>query len=390
MWWRAALRAGRPAAGPAQRVQTVLQQQLGWSAAEAQQFVRRRQWLAALPPATVRARVAALLALDSPPVPQRVSQLLRTTATVLQDPAASEQVMRRFEDDRALLGYTRDEMWRVVLRLPKLIHVRYDALRERLEYLQRHFGDEAARRMVRQQPTLLTRKLETMDRVLDTLAAGLQISPAEARRVFMARPQLSSQAGNPAVFARRMAMLQRALGLRPDETLKVAARKPSVLSLSERHLARIREALAAELTPAVAHQAVLRAPGLLEQSPSSFRQRLRQMQRVLGVDAATAREVTGRMPTLMQLGEANLTAKVDFFVHECGMTPADVARSYGLLTFSLERRLRPRRAQLAQLGVPVQPSLFYLSDERFAERYPELGVENANKRERKKTRNKDE
>lgn len=358
-------------------VAQVFQQLLGWRLDEANAYLRRRPRLATVPRETVTARMHSLLAVDNPPVPLRVTQLLRKTSMMLQDPHAQNNFAQRFDSSRTVLGYSPQAMWRAVLRHPKLIHVRAEAMAQRLAFLKEEYGTEGAARLVRHQPALLTRKIETLRQVITTLAAELQLAPDEARRLFVANPQLACQAGNVEIFRARLERLGEVVGCTVQEARTLARRKPQVLRRSPAAIEALMQTLNQAFGPELAHIVVVRrAPALLELTSAGFEQRVAVLVRVLAIDRVDVLQTVSSMPTLLLLSESNLQAKVDFLAGECGLSQASVAQAYHLLSLSLSRRLLPRKRLIDQHhpGLRFSPYLFSLSDEKFAGRLGEAAV----------------
>ena len=239
------------------------------------------------------------------------------------------------------LGVPRESLGKILAANPQLLRLSISAnLQPTVEFLVQEAGVPLAKlgAVILAFPTVLSYSIELNLRPkLRFLLEEVGVEKARIGAVLIKFPQLLGLSISRNLRPTIAYMVQE-LGLASSEVGKIVQQHPQLLGLSVE---------------------------------DNLKHKVRYLVEELGLPAQRLAAVISSFPTLLSLSVTqNLRPKVQFLLDEAGYDLEDIARSPNLLAYSLERRIRPRFAQLQRMGTRVAlGSLLSYSDKDFEKRF---------------------
>lgn len=272
------------------------------------------------------------------------------------------------------IGFSPDVIGSVIERSPTILSLRFDNMKQKLGVFERlgFTADEAAQIACRA-PILLGLKIEGNLLPKLEFLQELIVDKSKISKILMNCPTFFQY--NLDKHLRPLIAFLERVGLKGERLRTLIVAKPVVLTLSMEgslvQTMQFLEGIGLELgTPAMARA----FSSCLSNRVASMQSRLNWLVEY-GFTHEEALTMARKQPSILTIGQENITAKMEFLTNQAGLKTGDIVKSVALLTYSLELRMKPRyrvicwlkdTERLKKLSVS---SAMVLSDDRFFERF---------------------
>ena len=287
----------------------------------------------------------------------------------------------RLEWFESKLGLSMKELKKMALRNPVFLDLSVeDNLAPRIEWLRSRLdlNSNEIKGFSRQSPTWFSLSIEeNMEPTVEWLQSTLGLSGAELKKLLLQNPQLLNLSIG-ANLTPSLQWLQSRLNLDYSELKRVMLQRPTIISCSvEENLAPTAEWIQTTLN--ISDQELkkigLLLPHMLTYSvEANMAPKLEWLQSRFDLNSTELRKIIVTLPALFGYNiEKNLEPKLEFLAQDLGLSPSEIRAAVmkgGCLSYSLEKRYKPRLEACKAAGVDKSSVLFYMkqSDEIFCRR----------------------